>query len=244
MDMLSREQLEEIKRFDGPTICNALECFDVMPRSKGFMMPTMFPRTLAEKRMIGYAATAKVSARHPGGPEAGDNAMGYYNLVRETADPTISVVQDIDTQPIGSYWGEVQATIHTSLGAVGTLTHGGVRDLDEAEKIGFHFFSTEVLISHAYVHVVEYGCGVEVAGLHINPNDLLFADKHGAVKIPHNVAGRLAEACRLIADSELPMLVPCREAIGSGVKPNEAQLREWRANMEKARQDVGKRFRL
>lgn len=243
MDPLSREQLEEVKQYDGPTICNALECFDVMPRSAGFMMPRIFPRTLVEDRMIGYAATAKVSALHPGGPKAGDAAMRFYSLVRETADPTISVVQDIDPQPLGSYWGEVQSTMHTSLGAVGTLTHGGVRDLDEAEKIGFHFFSTEVLISHAYVHVVEYGCSVEIAGLHVNPGDLLFADKHGAVKIPHAVAARLAEACRLIADSELPMLVPCREAIEKGVKPTEAQLREWRASMEKARQDVSKRFR-
>lgn len=243
MDVLSREQLEEIKQYDGPTICNALECFDIIPRSAGFMMPTMFPRTLPNNRMIGYAATAKVSALHPGGPKAGDAAIGYYNSVRDMADPTISVVQDIDSQPLGSYWGEVQATIHTSLGAVGTLTHGGVRDLDEAEKIGFHFFSTEVLISHAYIHVVEYGCGVEVAGLHINPGDLLFADKHGAVKIPHAVAGKIAEACRRIAESENPMLNPCREAIRKGVKPSEAQLREWRANMEKARQDVVKHFR-
>ena len=243
MNVLNSQQLAEIKKFDGPTICNALECFDALPRSAGFTMPIMFPRTLTGKRMIGYAATAKISARHPGERTAGETAMKYYQTVRDMADPTVSVVQDIDPQPIGSYWGEVQATTHSALGSIGTITHGGVRDIDEAEAMGFHFFSTELLISHAYVHVVDCNCSVEVAGLHVNPGDLLYADKHGVLIIPHSVADRLAEACRLIAEAEYPMLIPCREAIKTGVKPSIDQIKEWRGKLEEARRAVTKRFR-
>ncbi|MCC8190802.1 MAG: RraA family protein [Planctomycetes bacterium] len=242
MEKLTQDQLQEIKQFDGPTVCNALECFALTQKSEGFAMPRIFPRVMVNERLIGYAATAKVSARNPGGPDAGEKQMGYYAQVREMLKPTIAVIQDIDPQPIGSFWGEVQATTHLALGAVGTLTHGGVRDLDEAEKLGFHFFSTDLLISHAYIHVVEYGCGVEIAGLTINPGDLLFADKHGAVKIPHAAAPRLAAACRRIADAELPMLEPCRAAIQKGVMPTIEEIKVWRAGLAKARQAAVEEF--
>lgn len=238
MERLTQKQLDEIKKFDGPTICNALECFEVMSRSDGFAMPGMQPRTLVSERMIGYAATAKVRAQHAPDSGAGARLMDYYAQVREMAKPTIAVIQDIDPQPVGSFWGEVQATVHKSLGAVGTITHGGVRDNDEAEALGFHFFSSEVLISHAYIHVIDQGCSVEIMGLRICPGDLIFADKYGVAKIPHEVAPRLAEACRLVADAELPMLEPCRAAIAKGELPTMENIKAWREGMNKARNSV------
>jgi Demethylmenaquinone methyltransferase len=244
MEQLTKEQLDEIKQFDGPTICNALECFNLRSRTDGFCMPRMFPRVMTNDRLIGYAATAKVSARNPGGPDAPAKQAAYYAQVREMAKPTIAVIQDIDPQPMGSFWGEVQATTHMCLGAIGTFTHGGVRDLDEAEKMKFHFFSTELVISHCYIHVVDQGCGVEVAGLTVNPGDLMFGDKHGVVKIPHKAAPRLAAACRAIADAELPMLEPCREAIKKGVMPTADDLAAWRKNMAKAREAAVAEFKM
>ena len=240
--MLTQEQLEEIKQFDAPTVCNALEFFNLGQRTEGFALPRIFPRTLTSKRMIGYAATAKVSATHPGDAGAAARSIDYYAHLRETPKPSVAIIQDIDPQPLGSFWGEVQATTHKALGAVGTLTHGGVRDLDEAEGLGFHFFSTEILVSHAYIHVVDYNCGVEVAGLRINPGDLVFADKHGVVKIPHEAAPRLADACRKAAAAELPMLAPCREAITKGVLPTIEEIKSWRAGMVKARSEGVKQF--
>lgn len=238
--MLTQAQLDEIKQFDAPTICNALECFGLRPKTAGFMLPGMKPRTLVKERMIGYAATARVSAAHPGDEGAPDRLMGYYAHLRETAKPSVAVIEDIDPQSVGSFWGEVQATVHCALGAVGTLTKGGVRDLAEVEGLGFHFFSTDMLVSHANIHVVESGVPVYILGLRVCPGDLVFADHHGVVSIPHEAAGRLAVACRGIADAELPMLTPCREAIRKGEMPTIDQLRAWRQEMGKARGEVSK----
>ena len=236
--ILTKDQLEELRQFDAPTISNALETFDAKYRVEGFTKPGMTPRTKLVKPMIGYAATAKVSATHPGKPENADLVFKYYATVRETADPTIAVIQDIDPEPIGSFWGEVQATTHLALGAVGTLTDGGVRDLKEVEELGFNFFSTALLVSHAYIHVENYDCPVDICGLAVYPGDLLFADVHGVVKIPHEIAPKLAEACRKIAAAELPMLEPCRAAIKAGRKPTDEELRAWRKAMEQKRKEV------
>ncbi|MDR1520385.1 MAG: RraA family protein [Planctomycetota bacterium] len=244
MERLTSSQLEEIKQFDCPTVCNAIECFGVRPRNDGFALPGMTPRTLVDERLLGYAATAKISALHPPKADAAIKLIEYYTLVRETAKPTVAVIQDIDPQPVGSFWGEVQATVHQALGAVGTLTHGGVRDLDEAGKNGFHFFSTRVLISHGFVQVVEQGCGVEINGLRVRPGELVFADKHGVVLIPDEVAPRLAEACREVAAAELPMLTPCREAIKNGVPPSIDEIKQWREGMAKARNIAAEKFKI
>lgn len=244
MEQLTKEQLDEIKQFDGPTICNALECFNLRSRTEGFCQPRMFPRVMTNDRLIGYAATAKVSSRNPGGPDVPAKQAAYYKQVREMAKPTIAVIQDIDPQQLGSFWGEVQATTHLALGAIGTFTDGGVRDLNEAEQIGFHFFSTELVLSHCYIHIVEQGCGVEVAGLTVYPGDLLYGDKHGVVKIPHEAAPRLAAACRKIADAELPMLEPCRAAIKKGVYPTDEELVAWRKGMIAAREAAVAEFKM
>lgn len=236
--ILTKEQLEELRQFDAPTVNNALETFGTKYRIEGFMKPGMLPRTKLDKPMIGYAATAKVSALRPATPEQADLLYRYYESVREMPDPTIAVIRDIDPEPTGSFWGEVQATTHKALGAVGTLTQGGVRDLKEVEELGFNFFSTVLLVSHAFIHVEDFNCPVEVCGLTVHPGDLLFCDVHGVVKIPHEVAPKLAAACRKIAAAELPMLEPCRAAIAAGRKPTVEELRTWRKAMEQKRKEA------
>jgi regulator of RNase E activity RraA len=233
--VLTPEQIAELQQFDSPTVNNALETFDAKYRIEGFAKPGLVPRTRLPKPMIGYAATAKVSALRPATPEQAQLLFAYYQSVRDTQGPAIAVIQDIDPEPTGSFWGEVQATTHMALGAVGTLTDGGVRDLKEVDELGFSFFSTVLLVSHAFIHVEACSCPVEIRGLAVNPGDLLFADVHGVVRIPHEAAPRLAAACRRIAAAELPMLEPCRAAIAVGRKPTIEELRAWRFGMEAAR---------
>jgi len=67
---------------------------------------------------------------------------------------------------------------------------------------GFHFFSSCVLVSHAYVHVVEAGGPVTVGGLTVHPGDLLHGDEHGVTTIPLEIARELPEATRRIEAAE------------------------------------------
>ncbi|SBW10344.1 conserved hypothetical protein [uncultured delta proteobacterium] len=240
MNILSQSQLAELQQFDGPTVCNALEAFNCRPKNTGFMKPGMLPQIPLDKPMIGYAATAKVSSMSPGRPENAELLMGYYESVLNMADPTISVIQDTDPEPCGSFWGEVQATLHKTMGVVGTICTSGVRDIKEVAELGFGFFSNELRISHGYIHVENYNCPVNVCGLTVTPGDLLFADRHGVVCIPHAVAPSLARICREIANAELPMLEPTRALLKTGQKPTMDQIRAWRKGMEEARKKVTK----
>lgn len=239
MAKLTLEQLEKLREFDSPTICNSLEAFGDEYRFHCYGLPGMAQRagnTL--KPQIGYAVTGKVSAATAPTPEQAKLQMEIYKATRAEEMPSIICIQDIDTVPVGSYWGEVQATVHKSLGAVGTLTQGGVRDLPAADELDFYFMSTEVLVSHAFIHVEAVSVPVVICGLTINPGDLIHSDIHGFVVIPEDLAPRLYDACVGTAAAELPVLEPCRKAIEAGVRPEIEDLAQWRAGMVAARKNV------
>jgi regulator of RNase E activity RraA len=144
-------------------------------------------------------------------------------------------VQDLDPSPVGSFWGEVNATVHLSLGCVGVVTNGGVRDLEEVRSLGFGYYASCVLVSHGYIHVEEVGTPVTIAGLTVNPRDLLAADQHGVVSIPLEIAERLPAACAHAAAAERPVLDPCERVLKEGKLADVDDLVFWRAEMVKLR---------
>ena len=235
MNDLSKEQLEELREFDTPTVWNALAGFKIRSNIEGFAYPGLMLRTPNEKPMVGYAVTAKVAGTQAPTAEQKEMMFEYFGDVREVDGPAIAVIEDIDERPIGSFWGEVQATTFKALGAVGTITDGGVRDLNEVSGMDFYFFSTVIMVARAESHLVDRNCPVEICGMTVNPGDLIHADRHGATVIPADVAPKLAEACRRVVNAELSVLGPCRKAIQTGEKPTVEQLRQWRGEMAKSR---------
>jgi len=211
------DYLKELQKYDIPTIANAIEIFNIRPRIEGFMSPDIKCILPYKKTFIGYASTAKVSSLNPPKKNQKDLEFQYYEAVRDTFKPTIAVVEDIDSPPIGSYWGEIKVSIHKALGCIATITNGGVRDLTEVEKMGFGYFANCVLVSHGYVHIVDYNCPVKVGGLLIKPGDLLCADRHGVISIPLSITPKLAQICGEIQDSEKPVLEKCQPYFTQGV---------------------------
>ena len=172
---LPPEVLERLRRYDTPTLANAIETFDVRPRDEGFAgleIRCMFPEL---GPMVGYAATATIRAR--GRADVDPDHRPLWELVRSLPEPRVVVMQDLDDPPAhGAFWGEVQANLFRALGCVGAVTDGSVRDLNEVRELGFHFFARGPAVSHAYVRLESVGEPVTVAGLSVGTGDLLHAD--------------------------------------------------------------------
>ncbi len=201
--LLSPEEIEELRKISTPTISNAIETFDVRPRNEGFMNPEIKCILPELGPMVGYAATGTYMASRPGGEDVEGKDQELWKHVLSIPAPRVVVVQDIDNPPcIGSLWGEVNGTIHKALGCVGTITNGGVRDLDEVRAMKFHFFASCVIPSHAYVHVVDVGKPVSIGGLTVRPGDLIHADQHGVITIPHEIARQVAARGREVEEKE------------------------------------------
>lgn len=207
-DYLNKEELEALRHWPTCAISNAIELFDIRPRNEGFMLPEIrcvFPEL---GPMIGYAVTAVISADSPEGRRV--QPMEFWEKILTIPEPRVVVIHDIDHPVVGSFWGEVNANIYKALGCVGTVTDGSVRDLDEVRETGFHFFSSGVTVSHAYVHLVEVGIPIKVGGLVVKLGDLIVGDQHGVISIPLEIARDVPKAAQLVEDWERPIINFCK----------------------------------
>ncbi len=82
---------------------------------------------------------------------------------------------------------------YRSFGAVGLITSGAGRDLDQVRKLAFPVFTSGAICSHGYCHTPQLGVPVQVGGLTIYPDDLLHCDRNGITSVPKEIAGEIAD---------------------------------------------------
>jgi hypothetical protein len=198
--------LEALRAYDTPTICNALEVVAPARRAIGFTRRPLVAAFPQLKPVVAFARTAIIRSREPhprGRDEAKEMRLGYYGHIAAEPLPGIAVIQDIDAPDtgFGAFWGEVQSHVHKGLGCAGVITDGSVRDLD-AMAPDFLVLAGSVMPSHAHVHLVDYGGTVSVAGMVVSPNDIIHADRHGAVVVPAEVVKQIPAAVTLLARRE------------------------------------------
>src|SRR5882757_2281518 len=201
-----RHSLEALRAFDTPTICNALELVAPARRAIGFTRRPLFAAFPEMKPVVAFARTAIIRSREPhprGREEATRVRLAYYEQIAAQPLPSIAVIQDIDgpDQGFGAFWGEVQSNVHKGLGCLGVVTDGSVRDLD-AMASGFFVLAGSIMPSHAHVHLVEFGGTVTVGGMVVSPNDIIHADRHGAVVIPPDAVAKIPAAVDLLTRRE------------------------------------------
>ena len=157
----------------------------------------------------GYAVTVVIEPSNKEHPRRNPKAWSEYRrYVAPVPGPKIVVVQDLDKPgTFGSFWGEVNSNIHKALGCVGTITDGGIRDLDEMRDIGYKAISRRLCVGHAYVHPIRWNCQVNVFGRTVSPGQLIHADKHGFLVIPRQDQGQLLEAARFMDANERETMI-------------------------------------
>jgi len=205
--LLDERERALIMRWDAPTIANALERTNARPATEGFMGPAIKPRIPDLGPLLGYAVTATIQASRPAESGKYVDRFEYYEYIQSLPSPRIMVIHDLDApKPVGSFWGEVHGSLHRALGCIGVITDGGVRDLGPVAALRFHLFAAEVIVSHAHVHLVDFGKPVVVGGLEVKPGDLLFGDEHGVIGIPHDLAKKTAGLCYEVYQAERPSI--------------------------------------
>ena len=215
MTELTEALRAELMKFDTPTVCNALEVVAPKRRGYGYTVQPLVCTRPELPPMVGVARTASIRAQHPSdlkGDAARAMQDGYYAYVDDGPKPAIMVIQDLDgdQRGYGSWWGEVNSNIHKGFGCLGLVTDGSVRDLPDIAE-GFQMLADRVGPSHAYVHPVDFGRPVTVAGMRVVSGDLIHADQHGAVVIPWDVAADVAGAATDIAKREAVIIGAAQE---------------------------------
>jgi regulator of RNase E activity RraA len=193
---VSAADLDLLRRYDTPTVCNVIELFDLYPRTAGYMdrrIQACYPKL---PPMVGFASTA--TFRSAASPRSGSAYSGLVEQIESFAQgskPPVVVFQDIDNPPVAATFGEVMCTTYKAFGAIGLITSGAGRDLDQVEALQFPCFCDGVISAHGYCHFPQINVPVHVGGVTIYPGDLLHADRNGVTTIPLEIASTVAHAC-------------------------------------------------
>ncbi len=204
-----QELMKLLEEFDTPTITNVIATY---PGNKetclGLYDPwavnwysdqslkCMFPEL---GRLCGYAVTAVY-----GLPDPSFNRLGFVDILRAvdaSPKPAVLAIQQDMPEHIRNKNGLAGGNMVTALkniGAVGLLSDGPSRDVDEIRSLGFQYMLTGVCAGHGTFSVKAVNVPVSICGMDVCPGEIVHMDENGAVKFPSRYLGEIYErACRL-----------------------------------------------
>jgi 4-hydroxy-4-methyl-2-oxoglutarate aldolase len=169
--------VEKLGRFGVATIHEAMGRVGLM---KTYMRPVY-----KGARICGTAVTVLL--------QPGDNWM--MHVVAEQIQPGDVVVAACTTDNFDGFFGDLLATSFQARGAMGLVIDGGVRDVDELEKMGFPVFS-RAINAKGTIKATLGSVNIDVicAGAQVKPGDVVIADVDGIVVVPAARAQEVADA--------------------------------------------------
>lgn len=211
--VISDTLLHRLRSVDTPTVCNAIEVAQGRRGFNRFTRGTMQHSKPGDPAIVGFARTAKIAGLAPPNEPADvirARRMDYFRSMAAGPEPRAAVVEDLDfPNCIAGWWGEVHVAVHKGLGLAGAVTNGVMRDLDVIDD-GFPVLAGSIGPSHGFVHVVELGTPVRIMGMTVAQDELVHADRHGALVIPGEVIPDLEQAIETVIANEAIVLESAR----------------------------------
>jgi len=201
--MLTQSICDRLKQYDTPTVCNAIELWDMRARTAGYMnemIQACFPDL---PPMVGIAVTA--TFRSAAAPQKGDaysSLSKQAEILEGTELPAVVVFQDLDEPTAAATFGEVMCTTYKAFGAAGLITSGTGRDLEQVAALDFPAFTSGAQAAHGYCHMVDLQKPVSVGGIMVRPAELLHGDANGVTTIPDEIASEVPDVCDEIMRAE------------------------------------------
>lgn len=187
------EVLEALAQYDSATIQNAgILVRGYVDAELDYSGPDLRRMVGGEATVVGYAVTAELA---PVSEQANPGEWtGYYDTMAYAGVPTIAVLKDVDDPPRrGAIIGDGMAYRHRALGCVGAVVDGNARDVPGIDGAGLALWATGRVPGHGPFHILRHGVSVTVAGLRIEPGDILVCDGDGVARVPVDMAAAVAD---------------------------------------------------
>jgi 4-hydroxy-4-methyl-2-oxoglutarate aldolase len=241
MSAIDAKVLEELAKIDTPTVCNVIELFEVRPQSSGYMdarIRACFPEM---PPVVGFAATATFRSADP--PSKGDVYSSTCEQIERFAEldgQSFVVFQDLDDPAAGATFGDQMCATYKAFGAVGLITSGAGRDLDQVRALEFPVFTAGTICAHGYCHTLQIHVPVRVGGITIRPNDLVHGDANGVTTIPREVAPEVVDAAYELLAAEAVLVhalsgsTATFEVLSEAIREKEELISRLRARLSRS----------
>jgi len=180
-----RKLLQQLADFDTALLANTIGYVDPTPPEKYYMGGSIHSVTPTLGPTVGVAVTCEMDSSSPRNKP---DIAGYWQQLQQMQDagvPTVWVVKCVGSRPDHEcVIGDGMAKTLRSVGCVGLVTDGGVRDLSGLLSTSFAAYARGVTIHHTALRVRRVNRPVKVGGITISPGDIVHANAEGVIKIP------------------------------------------------------------
>jgi len=210
--MDTQEKLAELEEFDTPSVSNVVATYPDDPLCLGLynpwsqswytdrrvecMYPDLGPRA-------GYAVTCVYGMPDPG--FEGLTFIDVADALEASPEPTVLALEqdfpDEVADEVGLTGGNM-TTAMQSLGCVGCVTDGPVRDIEEVRPMELQYLATGTAPGHGEMAVHAVSVPVSVAGMDVAPGEVVHMDGNGAVKFPADRLDDILENVRALEERE------------------------------------------
>ena len=189
-----KDMFEKLLKFNTPTVGNVVATYPENPHCLGLYdnwygrwytsqkVKCVFPE---KGRRIGYAVTLVFSL-----PDPKVKQYSFIDLIEaldKAKKPVVVVAQqkfpDDIADSVGLFGGQMTSLLQAS-GVVGVVTDGPSRDLDEMKELNVQYIMSGTTSGHGDFVLSEINTPVSVAGMDVNPGEIIHMDEHGATKFP------------------------------------------------------------
>lgn len=190
--------LEAYRHVEAASVSDAEEQVLHQKHYMSHAMQSIFPAKFA-----GTALTVLLKKEENTDPNA---LSGMLSAIDSGGPGSVYVMKVEDGADIAGMGG-LMGTAMFARGFTGAVVDGGVRDLPQLKKIGFPVYALGPVPSTSVGHYRFGGMNVplEVAGTHVEPNDIIVADQDGVVVVPRARAAEVLVKAQALDNSEHSM---------------------------------------